>query len=421
MKVVMRAFGALGLVGVALLACNAIISVPDPGANPADATSPDAMAVGDGPIGDDAIDEDAATPGPEAGSDASTCNGIPVTLSSDPKNCGSCGHDCLGGGCQNGSCQPITLVLNAAGAIGVAVDDTNVYFTQYNDGCVSKVPKTGGAVELMSYGRGNPWLILTEGGNVYWTDRSGAIYSAAASSGVPGLQAMDGGSVGQCGLLDAGVVLGDVDTLAIVPPAAEPYGIATDGVNLYWTNLEGGGGVWTVPIAGSHPSDPQLVSVGPCGAYCQTGIAVSGSDLLWMSYAGYVYRTPAGAHSASQLTRLINVDARFVASDGTNVYWTMSDSNSVWTVPLAGGETVAISEVEATPWGIVVDSSGVYWVDSGALGPVTSAVRRARFQNGSWSIVTLADGLGVPMGVATDSTAIYWVENGSGNVMKLAK
>jgi len=37
----------------------------------------------------------------------------------DPKNCGSCGHDCLGGACQSGRCQPTTMV---------SVNDTNITF-----------------------------------------------------------------------------------------------------------------------------------------------------------------------------------------------------------------------------------------------------------------------------------------------------
>src|SRR5204863_597521 len=32
-----------------------------------------------------------------------------VDLTSDAKNCGTCGHDCLGGTCMEGQCQPVLI------------------------------------------------------------------------------------------------------------------------------------------------------------------------------------------------------------------------------------------------------------------------------------------------------------------------
>src|SRR5690348_11683886 len=34
------------------------------------------------------------------------CGGTCIDPGSDPQNCGACGHDCLGGGCQGSMCQP---------------------------------------------------------------------------------------------------------------------------------------------------------------------------------------------------------------------------------------------------------------------------------------------------------------------------
>jgi hypothetical protein len=38
------------------------------------------------------------------------CGNACVDSKSDPKNCGKCGHDCFGGGCDLAICQPVTLV-----------------------------------------------------------------------------------------------------------------------------------------------------------------------------------------------------------------------------------------------------------------------------------------------------------------------
>ena len=41
-----------------------------------------------------------------SGSGLTSCESACVNLTSDSKNCGACGRDCLGGVCQNGACQP---------------------------------------------------------------------------------------------------------------------------------------------------------------------------------------------------------------------------------------------------------------------------------------------------------------------------
>jgi hypothetical protein len=58
-----------------------------------------------------------------------TCAGTCVDSQNDPKNCGACGHDCLGGDCVSGFCQPQVLVSNAGTSPRViAIDSTNIFF-----------------------------------------------------------------------------------------------------------------------------------------------------------------------------------------------------------------------------------------------------------------------------------------------------
>jgi len=60
----------------------------------------------------------------------STCGTACVNLDSDPKNCGACGHDCLGGPCSGGYCRPYKLGDVATGKIslgGLVPDGAKVY------------------------------------------------------------------------------------------------------------------------------------------------------------------------------------------------------------------------------------------------------------------------------------------------------
>jgi hypothetical protein len=95
--------------------------------------------------------------GAEAGGDATTSeqdgtaglsdgglDGCPsANVLSDPRNCGACGHDCLGGACQGGACQPFRIGMLDASATSIAVNDAGVYWVVQNGNAVLECPPQG--------------------------------------------------------------------------------------------------------------------------------------------------------------------------------------------------------------------------------------------------------------------------------------
>jgi low-density lipoprotein receptor class B len=63
---------------------------------------------------------------------------------------------------------PLTLATVGV-PTGIAIDTTNVYFTDTKDGTVNQVPKGGGAVILLASSPHSDFL-ASDGTNVYWTD-----------------------------------------------------------------------------------------------------------------------------------------------------------------------------------------------------------------------------------------------------------
>jgi hypothetical protein len=62
----------------------------------------------------------------DANSDAAACTDV----QSDPHNCGACGHDCLGGACQAGVCQPFTLAtVPGDSSYQIVVNANDVYWS----------------------------------------------------------------------------------------------------------------------------------------------------------------------------------------------------------------------------------------------------------------------------------------------------
>src|SRR5262245_28736327 len=73
------------------------------------------------------------------------CGGVCVATDSDAKNCGTCGHDCLEGGCLSGKCQPIELTEGLDQPSALALDDSGLFFTRYvSPGTVESLPLEGG-------------------------------------------------------------------------------------------------------------------------------------------------------------------------------------------------------------------------------------------------------------------------------------
>src|SRR3990172_1836857 len=90
---------------------------------------------GDAASGDGALDGEAGpcTPSP--------------SFATDPRNCGSCGHDCLGGACTAGACEPFALVTFAGGGsdgpYGLFVAGADIYVTLRDSGKLVTCKRTG--------------------------------------------------------------------------------------------------------------------------------------------------------------------------------------------------------------------------------------------------------------------------------------
>src|SRR5262249_7315755 len=107
-------------------------------------------------------DADASIPICEPG--FTPCGSQCVATSTDPENCGSCHHNCQGGGCLGGTCQPVMLASDpnvTSSPWGIAVDETTVYWTKA--GAVISVPVGGGKPTTLAPGLNTPFGIAVHG------------------------------------------------------------------------------------------------------------------------------------------------------------------------------------------------------------------------------------------------------------------
>jgi hypothetical protein len=315
------------------------------------------------------------------------CNGTCVDPMTNDQNCGGCGKACTAPSpstalCTAGKCQ---LTLAASGLVvpyGIAIDATNVYFTDPQAHGVYKVPISGGPSTLLAgASTSTPVDVAVDSTRVYWTDQS--MYALMA---VP--------------------IAGGTATTLYSGTNSFVRGLAVNSTNVYWTSFSqllsqptGGGATATVVSAGDVLD--QLTS--------PQGIALDSANAYYFDWSSRtVNKVPLGGGSATPLATAY--DPTCVATDGTNVYWTDTFNGTVMRVPVAGGSATTLAGQSSYPMGLAVDNANVYWADQNGYAILKVPV-------GGGAPVTIAKTPAGVYGVAVDSTSVYWTEGGA--VMKL--
>lgn len=203
-----------------------------------------------------------------------------------------------------GGGQKQILATPVDGAVGVAVDATSVYFTDWNSqGAVSRVPLGGGVMSQIASAEPWPRSVFVDGGTVYWTGQG----STGQANGVVRSKASSGGPE---------------SPLSIAVGQFLPEGIAAFQGQVYWTTYYGNT-VMRAPVNGgpatmiaSGMTSPSTITVDASGVYwVEEGYSSLANGGLWKAdHAG----------GAPVLLRANEPQPQFVAVDGEAIYWSSS-------------------------------------------------------------------------------------------------
>jgi hypothetical protein len=340
--------------------------------------------------------------------DTEACGNACANLRSDAKNCGACGHDCLGGECRNGSCQPFRITGSAISAVNVAVTADSAFVVDYGGGGrLLKISKSDGAIVPLA--GGGVAGVAVSGGRVFWT--------AAPTFG---------GSDGK--VIGAG--FDGTNLVEIASGQTTPGAIAADGTGVYWLNAgpDATSGVVMAAPAGRTPAPVASGQARPAS------IATDAGNVYWFNVGatdgsdGAVYRVPKTGGSAvllaeAQPNATGSPLSLFVRGD--RVYFTPrglgNTDGHVRSVSTAGGAVTEYARDQVRPQGVVADDAFVYWVDYG--NGSDGLVQKAGL--GTRQVTQLVGGLVNPLGIAVDDVAIYFTTAGGasspGGLYRLAK
>jgi hypothetical protein len=358
-----------------------------------------------------------------------------------PRNCGVCGHDCMGGACQAGVCVPLPPGVLASGQLSpssIVVDDTNVYWI--NEGIVPTVGPAANVVippslaprQIMKCAKtgcnNHPTVIFSEpqgggtataftglavdGANLYW---SSAIFGLARC-------AIDGCNGPPDWFDQSGSSVISVDTKNI-------YSCFYAGCGSIALMGDGGprarSDLWRGPIAdGSVPLSDAL------------GVAIDSLNAYSLGFNGTLAFCPlSGCHdgpiflATTPGDAVVTKGAAQFSIDATNIYWSMGRiaagdtprnvaDGEVLRCPKGGcnGTPIVVATGLANPIGVTSDGANVYFTELGTSftsSAMDGRVAKCVAAGCSNQPTPIAEHVGYPHGVAVDTAHVYWTEYGS--------
>jgi hypothetical protein len=331
-------------------------------------------------------------------STATTCPG--ADLMNDPLNCGRCSHDCLGGACLAGACQPVAVVQGQGivNANYLAIDTNWVYFvTQLASGYTLQF-------------RGVHDLPGATTGSLGAVDGISALAAADGYVGWTTITPVDGGTTGAASALMA---------QGSPTPKLLYQGAGTAGPMV-------GHGQYLSFAANQQSlatAIPGAVSTTVAAGGVVDSLAADASHLYWMLSTGAILAGDVTGNVPKNV--LTDVGARLLATreGDPNLYWILQAglTASIRMAPKTGGALpTTIGSPAMAAQSVAVDAEAVYVASLPPSCPGTPNGRIQRIDLATQK-ETLLPGAICPFVVVADDVCIYWTDPNLGGLVRLAK
>ncbi len=384
---------AAGLAVAAVAGCDLVIGLADvPLA--ADAGASDASGASEA-AADAPVDVGSAD-----GADSGSSDGA-IALADAGSDAGSSAE--AGDASDGAPAPPIVLVPPSAGStpLGLAQDDSFLYWTDDNANTLSRTDKVTGATTVLSGSTYFPRPVAADDAGIFWGDATG-VWRCSKSS---------------CSL---------TTMLVANEQSAAVADIAIDDVSVYWT--EGFNTLLGARKAGTGQLAAQLWEIDAS----VNRVASDGQKVYFTAGDGYLRAgTPPTDASAGTLQAIgpSPYPTGGVAVDGTRVYWTLYDSvaGAVESVPRAALSQTPnpLAASLHDPVHLASDGTSVYWVGATTAAGTTGAIYGCAI--GACNPTLLATGSDSVDAVVVDATAVYYADHGpssslsAGGIYKILK
>ncbi len=326
------------------------------------------------------------------------CGSLCSDVTNDAQNCGRCDHDCLGAKCEAGRCQPFTLVAGLNIPQGIALDNTDVYFTVYGSGDVMRVAKTGGSPVTITTDTTSPHGIALDldgtgaAKRIAWGERRGTS-SQLLNCALPGCT-----------------------VVTKVPATEDVRSVASAGGIIYYTqSTTTVGSIRKIAYGSAIPTVILEPEPGADAIFVRENFLLVAKK----TKTGAVRRMTTGGGGAIDLIPTLD-NPSGVITDGTSVFAAVNGGSQIAKCPLLGCTGSSTFALATYPHEIVIDDTNVYWSNGLANGGSIAYCPIAGCPDDK-PIILVPDQKN-PYGIAVDDKAVYYTTSSpSGALMKIAK
>jgi len=398
---------AVVLLTSAAIACSAESGSAGPKAGDSDenkAGRDNDAAAGQG-SGDDGAPGACPYPTANCGAGAAGCA---TRLLDDPANCGRCGHDCLGGGCAAGQCQPTVVVPSTSLDGAIFPTDTKVWWVYWNAQS-GYAQDYGGVVDLQT-GATKEFGKPNEGTRILVADESAAYVAASGVRRIP----VDG---------SASSTTLDVDTREAILVDSTFYFNSRKRTSVE-SSESGAAMIFSVPSGGGQKKLLASMSIDDSSGDL-SGMRERDGFLYFIrgSESPSIVRIPSTGGAFEKVVSDPKLTALVGISGGAVYYTTFDTTIRIVRFDLASHQSAVIGTpivTSSSAVNILMDDAACYWVDPN-LGlrtlPLQGGVPVTIFQNGQTSYSS--GGIG---NLAQNARSLYWTVDGLGTaIFQLAK
>lgn len=304
-------------------------------------------------------------------------------------------------GCpEDSGTLPVVLASGLDVPDEIAVDDASVYWVENGSGSVKRVSICGGAVTTLATGQSAPSSIAVDATSVYWinypgTEQSGTIMRVAKGGGAApeilaaALGGLDCMAVGSAAVYGGGTGIGEVTRIpleggaptVVVPGNVLVSGLAVDTTRVYWISEKAGALAEVLLSAPLTSGTGGALTTLASGLNNAQSLVVGAASLYWLeddtAYVPNVVRMPAGGGTPE----VVALNAAAFAIDGADVFWIRSTSppsamDDILEGSIDGGALTVLASGQSFPNAIAVNSSGVYWSETGPIAGEAGAIMK---------------------------------------------
>lgn len=332
--------------------------------------------------------------GPTCAPGLSLCNGSCTDTTSNPANCGSCGHVCQNTTCTDGACDSTVLSSGFVPPGRLAIDASNAYWTN-GDGVIRSVPLAGGTTTTLATGLTQPIGIAVDAQNVYATSQDGRIVSVPLS--------------------------GASSPTILAQTQPNPYALTVDATNVYWSNVASGAGNGSI-MACAKAGCGQMPTTLASGIHVQYpyGLAVSGGSVYWTSFnfGGEINVVPATGGTFTTFSTSLGYPYELSIAGSVTLAVLYGQGGSIAMLPSGGGSATSLVGGQAFPTEGTTDGTAAYWTLTVPSAQNGATLMKAPLATGQTEV--LAKNMQPAGSVQVDSQYVYWLSN-EGALRKLPK